>query len=60
MSELITIIVGVVLSAFVGYLVGEMVGYNRYKKQIKEINHRTSKLVDYIAQAKSEMKGGAE
>ena len=62
MINLGTFIISCVLSAFVGYSIGETVGYNRYKKQTEEIKDYyykcTNKLVDYIAYVQGKEKGG--
>ena len=56
MFNLGTLILSCVLCAFVGYSIGEEIGYKRYQKQTKEIKdyylESTRKLVDYIANEK--------
>lgn len=61
MINLGTLIISLLLSAFVGYSIGEDIGYNRYKKHIKEVKDYyydcTKELVEYITSIKNK-KGG--
>ena len=52
MINLGTLVLSCVWIAFIGYSIGERIGYARYQKHIKYYNECTNKLVDYIAEIK--------
>lgn len=57
-----TVVILLVLSAFVGYSIGEDIGYKRYEKHTKELKEYyldcTRKLVEYIVLMDKNKKDG--